>query len=236
MSSVNSYLQATTNVKNANRSLAAKIDALRNQPVTAQGAASSVDLMKEYSGNKLHVMTYTPTSLFQSALYDKLFYCGYSHPVQGYPDFTSRCWFNFVQCDPVFDDSSVYSKYLDDIKERFRIGVTVYHYHPNLTDTGYDWDQTYENWETAMVPGVDVGYTNVSGYYKQGSPSGVDMIIETTADASQFNWFVDVDTPLTWTGDAHTMTKHYDYYPGPLEVVAQYKNDITKTSATEIDW
>ena len=145
MSSVNSYVQATTNVENANRSLASKITNLDNQPVTASGAASSVDLMKLYSNNKLHVMTYAPTSLFQSALYDKLFYCGYSHPVQGYPDFTSRCWFNFVQCDPVFNDSSVYNKYLDDIKERFKIGVTVYHYHPNLTDTGYDWDQIYEN-------------------------------------------------------------------------------------------
>ena len=48
-----------------------------------------------------------------------------------------------------------------------------------------------------MVPGVDVGYTNISGYYKQGSPSGVDMIIETTADASQFNWFINVNMPLT---------------------------------------
>ena len=145
MSSVNSYVQATTNVENANRSLNSKMINLENQPVTASGAASAIDLMKLYSNNKLHVMTYTPTSLFQSALYDKLFYCGYSHPVQGIPDFTSRCWFNFVQCDPVFNDSSVYNKYLDDIKERFKIGVTVYHYHPNLTDTGYDWDQTYEN-------------------------------------------------------------------------------------------
>ena len=87
-----------------------------------------------------------------------------------------------------------------------------------------------------MVPGVDVGYTNVSGYFKQGIPSGADMIIETTADASQFNWFINVNLPLTWTGDAHTMTKHYDTYPGPLVVIAQYKNDTTKISATEIDW
>ena len=93
--------------------------------------------MKAYSGNKLHVMTYVPTDLFKKALYDKLFYCGYAHPVQDIPDFTSRFWFNYVQCDPVFKgETFVYNKYLDDIKARFEIGVTDYHMH-NLA-TQYD--------------------------------------------------------------------------------------------------
>ena len=137
MSTINAAQQADTNIANANRSLTSKIENLRNQPVTASGAAGAVDIMKAYSGNKLHVMTYVPTDLFKKALYDKLFYCGYAHPVQDIPDFTSRFWFNYVQCDPVFKgETFVYNKYLDDIKARFKIGVTDYHMH-NLV-TQYD--------------------------------------------------------------------------------------------------
>lgn len=137
MSTLNAAHQADTNIANANRSLTSKIENLRNQPVTASGAAGAVDIMKAYSGNKLHVMTYVPTDLFKKALYDKLFYCGYARPVQDIPNFTSRFWFNYVQCDPVFKgETLVYNKYLDDIKARFKIGVTDYHMH-NLA-TQYD--------------------------------------------------------------------------------------------------
>jgi hypothetical protein len=157
MSTINAARQADTNIANANRSLASKIENLRNQPVTASGAAGAVDIMKAYSGNKLHVMTYVPTDLFKKALYDKLFYCGYAHPVQDIPDFTSRFWFNYVQCNPVFKgETFVYNKYLDDIKARFKIGVTVYHYHPIVLQDGYDWNQQYENWETTMVSGAEL--------------------------------------------------------------------------------
>lgn len=90
ISTINAVQQADTNIANANRSLQSKVINLQNQPVTAQGAGSATDIMTQYSGNKLHVMTYEPDTLIKKAIYDKLFYCGYSHPVQEVPDFDSR--------------------------------------------------------------------------------------------------------------------------------------------------
>lgn len=90
MSTINAVQQADTNIANANRSLQSKFLNLQNQPVTAQGAGAATDIMTEYSDNKLHVMTYEPDTLIKKAIYDKLFYCGYSHPVQEVPDFDSR--------------------------------------------------------------------------------------------------------------------------------------------------
>ena len=58
-------------------------------------------------------------------------YTGYSHPVQAVPDFTSRYWFNFVQCTPVFDTpiDTIHPEYENDFKQRFQAGVTVMHPH-----------------------------------------------------------------------------------------------------------
>lgn len=77
------------------------------------------------------------------------YYTGYAHPVQEIPNFDSRSWFNFVQCDAVFDDeaTSIYNNYVDDIKERFAIGITIYH----NNDDEYDFNQTKENWETSIL-------------------------------------------------------------------------------------
>jgi hypothetical protein len=107
ISTINAAQQADTNIANANRSLDSKIANLKNQPVTASGASSAVDIMTEYSGNALYAMTYEPSELLKSAIYDKLFYCGYAHPVQEVPDFDSRFWFNYVQCTPVFSGSTL---------------------------------------------------------------------------------------------------------------------------------
>ena len=77
------------------------------------------------------------------------YYLGYSHPVQEIPDFNSRVWFNFVQCDAVFNDEAtcIYNKYIDDIKTRFKMGITVYH----DVENQYDFDQEMENWETSIL-------------------------------------------------------------------------------------
>jgi hypothetical protein len=147
MLAINPIQQADVNISNANRSLASKIINLQNQPVSATGIGSAIDIMKSYSDNKLHLMTYEPEALLKDSIYKKFFYCGYAHPVQAIPDFTSRFWFNFVQCVPVFSDVTAYNKYVDDIKARFQIGVTVYHRH-YVIPAHYDWDQQYENWET----------------------------------------------------------------------------------------
>lgn len=154
-----------TAIENAQRSLNSKVEALQNTAITVQGGASAVDLMTNYSDNRLHYATYEVPELMKEALYDRFFYCGYTHPVQEKPNLWGRVCFNFVQCEPVFepDTSGIIRNYLEDIKEKFRIGVTVYHLPEAswsvLTDgplSGYsylyDFDQQYENWEVEGAP------------------------------------------------------------------------------------
>lgn len=157
-----------TAIENAQRSLNSKVEALQNTAITVQGGASAVDLMTNYSDNRLHYATYEVPELMKEALYDRFYYCGYAHPVQEKPNLWGRVCFNFVQCEPVFDnnDYTLYGyglikNYIEDIKERFRVGVTVYHipgaswciFQDGYLDTlydFYDFDQAYENWEVQV--------------------------------------------------------------------------------------
>ena len=142
-----------TNIQNAQRSLQSKVDQLKNSASSTKGG-SAVDLMTGYTGNRLHYMQYTMPPLLKEAVYDKFYYCGYSHPVQEKPNLDNRYLFNFVQCEPVFSNEATkqYAHYVEDIKERFRIGVTVYHdvghnlQNSDASELMYDWAQQYENW------------------------------------------------------------------------------------------
>lgn len=101
--------------------------------------------------NEIELWETAPRKEIREQIAKVFHYTGYSHPVQAVPDFTSRYYFNFVQCDPVFDTpiSVIHPEYEDDIKKRFQAGVTVYHDHD-----GYDWNQENENWENALIGGA----------------------------------------------------------------------------------
>lgn len=145
-----------TNIANAQKSLAAKVEEKRNSAATVQAGFSSVDLMTNYTGNRLHLMTYEMPDILKDAVYDRLYYCGYSCPTQGKPSLDSRLLFNFVQAEPTFIDeaTSVYNYYLTDIKDRINTGITIYHdasEYLSTLDTSelmYDFKQQFENWET----------------------------------------------------------------------------------------
>ena len=80
---------------------------------------------------------------------DLFYYTGYKHNKLEKPNLTSRYWFNFIQCSPVFNEegASPYNDYIDDIKARYEAGITVYHSHNGV----YDWDQELENWEVSIL-------------------------------------------------------------------------------------
>lgn len=125
---------------------------LANKQAQASGieGSSNVDLFTQYSdGAHLEYNIYGLRQEDKENLARVFYYTGYAHPVQEIPNFKSRIWFNFVQCDPVFDDeaTTIYNNYVDDIKNRFKIGITVYH---NNNDE-YDFNQTKENWETSIL-------------------------------------------------------------------------------------
>lgn len=127
-----------------NRNFAKSLSERQIAKASVSGTAPT-DLMDEQSG-KLEHYTYTLRDEVKQPILDLFYYNGYAHPVKGIPNFTSRIWFNFVQCDPKFKNVSdkTFYPYIDDITERLRIGVTVFHEH----NGAYDLDQEKENYES----------------------------------------------------------------------------------------
>lgn len=109
-------------------------------------SSTAVDLQPDYD---IWLVQQYPRDDIRKQIAKTFHYLGYSHPLQEIPNFTSRYWFNYVQCDPVFNTNinNLHPEYEDDIKKRFNAGVTVFHVHDNK----YDWNQQYENWETSIL-------------------------------------------------------------------------------------
>ena len=128
----------------AERSIQQKLEEARNQATSVSGS-DDIDLLTKYSNNKAKLAIYKASDNIMKHAADLFYYCGYAANRQDIPNTTSRYWFNYIQCEPVFneEETSIYKNYLDDIKARYNAGITVYHAHNNT----YDWGQTHENWE-----------------------------------------------------------------------------------------
>ena len=138
--------QAVTNtvfqaLQQAN-SLKAKQANLAIQKASVSGS-DDLNLMKYYSENKLVMYEFGPTDVIKNNICDIFYYTGYAVNKQEIPNIFSRSNFNFIQCDPIFTTASTnkfIKPYLEDIKLRFNLGVTVYH-------NADDFDQVKENLE-----------------------------------------------------------------------------------------
>lgn len=135
INAISSAISTFKSIESNNRSFASGMAAKQAQGVNALGV-SDIDIQTQATGKGLKLIAYWPENYIQREIIKTFHYTGYSHPIQTIPDFTSRYWFNFVQCEPVFKDEevSIYSNYLDDIKARFSAGITVYHNHNGVID------------------------------------------------------------------------------------------------------
>lgn len=139
------------------QAISQKLKNLQMQSVGVSGS-DDVDLLKYYNNNKLYFSLYRPLKFQIAALNNLFFYCGYKHKAMEVPNTTSRLWFNFIQCKPVFIEEegaevgAVYNKFWDDIKTRFIAGVTRYH----RVNGSYDWAQEKENWEVNLLNFYDI--------------------------------------------------------------------------------
>ena len=144
----------TSNIytKEANeRSMQQKLNELAAQSSNVAGA-DDVDLLSFYNKNRLAVIKYGLIQEQREALGKMFYLCGYKRDTIDTPNTTSRYWFNFIQCKPVFNEEGItpYNDYIADVKSRYESGVTVYHHHAGV-GTGWDWQQQYENWETYLL-------------------------------------------------------------------------------------
>lgn len=132
----------------AERNIAQKVDEAQNQTASII-ACDDLNLLNWYNGNKVHIMQYQVSDNLKRLLDDTFYYCGYASDRYGYPTGRERLWFDYLQCEPVFDEerTSTYQEFVKDIKARYSAGVTVFH----KVNNAWDIEQTKENWEYSLV-------------------------------------------------------------------------------------
>lgn len=143
---VNTIFQASQQ----ENSLKAKQANLAIQKASVSGS-DDLNLMNYYSGNKLVMYEFGPIDVVKNNICDVFYYTGYAVNKQEMPNMFSRCNFNFIQCDPIFTTASTnkfIKPYLEDIKLRFNLGVTVYH-------NADDFDQVKENLEVWLKNAIE---------------------------------------------------------------------------------
>ncbi len=122
----------------------------QNQATTVSGN-NDLNMLNWYTGgNKLWHFTYQVSNEVRNALWKLFFYTGYKCDEYAVPNLDTRYWFNYIECEPQFNSttkSAVYNDYIDEIKQRFALGVTVLHHQDNT----WDFDQEHENWETSCL-------------------------------------------------------------------------------------
>lgn len=137
---VTGLYSAITNTFDAEEAMKTKLNELNNQAATLTGS-EDIDLVSNYTHNRAKMCYYKASDDMKRVMCDLWFYTGYNVQEKKLPNTTSRVWFNYIQCNPIFNESNtnVYKLYTDDIKARYASGVTVYHM--NTTTAGVKtWD------------------------------------------------------------------------------------------------
>ena len=148
ISAINSVANSIASIESSKQSFSNAVNSRANTPISASGSVPT-DLFDNYSSNKLTRYEFTIRPEDRTNLFNTFRLTGYAHPVQEKPVFNTRIYSNFVQCKPVFLNSSteIYKVYLDDISLRFQAGVTVKHNYKGK----YDLYDQYENYETIVM-------------------------------------------------------------------------------------
>lgn len=140
------------NQQEANENQIAKTIAQKKaQGVNLEGV-SDVALLEYMNLNELKYIKYRVSYEIRQMLFNLFHRYGYATDTYDIPNFDSRRSFNYIECDPRFDneDNVFMREYLDDIKALFKQGVTIYHKfrieenEPQI----FDFEQIYENFET----------------------------------------------------------------------------------------
>lgn len=146
-----STIGTATSIISRTLALEQKEEELQNQKVSVTGLA---DLSMFFETNPyLSWMTYEPRDDIKRMIADYFNRFGYATDEYKVPDFHSRCWRNFVQCDPTFYTNRLNfdAEFLDDIKRRLKDGVCFYHQVVINNQKKYDFDEIKENWEEFLV-------------------------------------------------------------------------------------
>ena len=147
-SSLNS-LASTINTSISNeQAIQQKLDTTKMSAASVSNT-DDLNLLSYYNGNRLIRYTENINDNIKQGLYNLFRLTGYACNEYAIPTFDSRLYYNFIQCKADFEEANwTYAKsFLDDIKAKYSIGVTVFH----KVDNSYDFLQTKENFEKWMI-------------------------------------------------------------------------------------
>lgn len=132
----------------AENALQQKLESLRLSPASVSNT-EDLNLLSFYNGNRLISVKEKCTDEIENQIYNLFRLTGYSCNEYAIPDFNSRTWFNFIQCDADFDESKwKYGQdFLNDLKSKLAIGVTIFH----RVNDYYDFNQELENFESWLT-------------------------------------------------------------------------------------
>lgn len=147
-SAIASLTTTIVTIQNNEMTLAQKLED-ESRKASSVSTMDDTNLLAYYNGNRLISTREQCTEQMRQAIYNLFRLTGYGCNEYGIPNFNSRIYYNFVQCKAAFDESNwrYGQDFLNDIRSRFEIGVTVYH---RLNDS-YDWLQEKENFESWMM-------------------------------------------------------------------------------------
>lgn len=131
-----------------------KINLLKAQSYRVS-SIDDLDLFNEYGKNKLSVLYYRVKDNDLNRIRARFQYFGYAVDEYGdpWPYMNSRHDFNYLKCDPVFDQptpTAIPPEYLEAIADKLRAGITIFHERFYLYN-GYKLDRNFENLEESVL-------------------------------------------------------------------------------------
>lgn len=136
-------ISMSSKLSSDSNSIASKEAQLGNASLK-QSCSTDASLYDALGQQTLFLRHYKPKAETYQMLYDYFRLYGYACDLYETPKST-RYWTDFFQCEPSFR-GQLWQEVKDDLEARWKMGVTVYHWHD-----GYDFHRTKENWENDAI-------------------------------------------------------------------------------------
>lgn len=139
--------------------LAQKVNLLKSQGYSVS-SVDDLSLFNYYQGNKIKKAIYEVSEKERARIDSRFRYFGYAIDTYGDPYsegyMNNRHAFNYLKADPVWRQGTIYAippEYLDEISEKIRGGVTIWHY-PFLSANSRKMDRDVENIEEEIFQAI----------------------------------------------------------------------------------
>lgn len=121
------------------------------QQSTSVSTSEDITILKAYSDNKAKLCHYRVSDYMLNSLYDLFYYFGYRCHDYEVPNVNTRCNFNFVQADIVYNDHDIPEDIANEIANKWKQGITFFHENVISGYANFDIKQEYENTENTFI-------------------------------------------------------------------------------------